>query len=132
MLVNAQQGFIAKKLDLDKLEAIATVEDILALREQVQKVQVAENILDYLLDMVERTRQHPDLLLGASPRAAVAWLNATKASAYLAERDYVTPDDVKEVAIPLLRHRLILKPEAQLDNLQVDEVIESILKQIPR
>jgi MoxR-like ATPase len=130
MLVNAQQGFKAKKLDLDRLEAIATVEDILALREQVQKVQVEENILDYLLDVVERTRQHPDLLLGASPRAAVAWLNAAKASACLAGRDYVTPDDVKEVATPLLRHRLILKPEAQLDNLQIDEVITSILKQI--
>jgi MoxR-like ATPase len=130
MLVNAQQGFKAKKLDLDKLEAIATVEDILVLREQVQKVQVEENILDYLLDLVERTRQHPDLILGASPRAAVAWLNATKASACLAGRDYVTPDDVKEVAVPLLRHRLILKPEAQLDNLQIAEVIESILKQI--
>jgi MoxR-like ATPase len=130
MLVNAQQGFKAKKGDLDRLEAIATVEDILAFREQVQKVQVTENILDYLLDVVERTRQHPDLILGASPRAAVAWLNATKASACLAGRDYVTPDDVKEVAIPLLRHRLILKPEAQLDNLQITEVIESILSQI--
>jgi MoxR-like ATPase len=130
MLVNAQQGFKAKKSDLDRLEAIATVEDILAFREQVQKVQVTENILDYLLDVVERTRQHPDLMLGASPRAAVAWLNAAKASACLAGRDYVTPDDVKEVAIPLLRHRLILKPEAQLDNLQITEVIESILSQI--
>lgn len=130
MLVNAQQGFKAKKLDLDKLKAIATVEDILLLREQVQKVQVEENILDYLLDLVERTRQHPDLILGASPRSAVAWLNATKASACLAGRDYVTPDDVKEVAVPLLRHRLILKPEAQLDNLHIAEVIESVLKQI--
>jgi len=130
MLVNARQGFKAKKLDLDRLEAIATVEDILALREQVQNIQVEDNILDYLLDLVERTRQHPDLILGASPRSAVAWLNATKASACLAGRDYVIPDDVKEVATPLLRHRLILKPEAQLDNLKIDEVIESILKQI--
>ena len=119
MLVNAQQGFKAKKMDLDRLEAIATVEDILALRKQVQTVRVEENILDYIIDLVERTRQHPDLLLGASPRAAVAWLNATKASAYLAGRDYVIPDDVKEVAAPLLRHRLLLKPEAQLDNLQI-------------
>lgn len=130
MLVNARQGFKAKKLDLDRLEAIASVEDILALRHQVQSIQVEDNILDYLLDLVERTRQHPDLILGASPRSAVAWLNATKASACLAGRDYVIPDDVKEVAAPLLRHRLLLKPEAQLDNLQVDEVIESILKQI--
>ncbi|MEL6493537.1 MAG: MoxR family ATPase [Cyanobacteria bacterium J06623_7] len=130
MLVNARQGFRAKKADLDRLEAIATVEDILALRQQVQTIQVEDNILDYLLDLVERTRQHPDLLLGASPRSTVAWLNATKASACLAGRDYVTPDDVKEVATPLLRHRLLLKPEAQLDNLQIDETISSILQQV--
>lgn len=130
MLVNARQGFRAKKSDLDEIDAIATVKDILSLRKQVQQIQVENNILDYLLDLTERTRQHPDLLLGASPRSAVAWLNATKASACLKGRDYVTPDDVKEVATPLLRHRLILKPEAQLDNLQTDEVIDSILKQI--
>ena len=129
MLVNARQGFKAK-VDLDRLKAIATVKDILTLRKQVQIVRVEENILDYIIDLVERTRQHPDLLLGASPRAAVAWLNASKASAYLARRDYVIPDDVKEVAAPLLRHRLLLKPEAQLDNLQIDETIASILKQI--
>ena len=129
MLVNARQGFNAK-VDLYRIKAIATVEDILTLRKQVQTVRVEDNILDYIIDLVERTRQHPDLLLGASPRAAVAWLNATKASACLAGRDYVIPDDVKEVAAPLLRHRLLLKPEAQLDNLQIDETIASILKQI--
>ena len=130
ILVNAQQGFSAKKNDLDRIEAIATVEDILSLRKQVQQIQVKENILDYLLDLIERTRQHPDLHLGASPRSAVAWLNAAKANACLAERDYVIPDDVKEVAAPLLRHRLILKPEAQLDNVRVNEAIASILQQI--
>ena len=130
ILVNAQQGFGARKNDLDKIEAIATVEDILSLRKQARGIQVAENILDYLLDLIERTRQHPDLVLGASPRSAVAWLNAAKANACLSGRDYVTPDDVKEVAAPLLRHRLILKPEAQLDNVQIDEAIASILKQI--
>ncbi len=130
MLINARQGFKGKKLDLDLIQAIATVEDILALRRQVQDIQVEDNILDYLLNVVERTRQHSDLFLGASPRAAVAWLNASKASACLSGRDYVTPDDVKEVATPLLRHRLLLKPEAQLDNVQIDEVIASMLKQI--
>ena len=131
ILVNAQQGFRAKKADLDAIEAIATVKDILTLRKQVQQIQVEDNILDYLLDLVERTRQHPDLALGASPRAAVAWLNAAKANAYLSGRDYVIPDDLQEVAAPLLRHRLILKPEAQLDNVRIDEAIASILKQIP-
>ena len=130
MLLNVQKGFKAKKLDLDQIQAIATVADILTLRQQVQKVQVEDNIFDYLLNLVERTRQHPDLVLGASPRSTVAWLNATKANACISGRDYVTPDDVKEVAAPLLRHRLLLKPEAQLDNVQMDEVIASILKQI--
>lgn len=130
MLLNTQAGFKAKKPDLDLLETIATVDDILRLREQVQKIQVEDNIFDYLLNLVERTRQHPDLILGASPRSAVAWLTATKANAYLSGRDYVIPDDVKEVSAPLLRHRLLLKPEAQLDNVKIDEVIESILKQI--
>jgi len=62
MLLNAQKGFKAKKLDLDQIQAIATVEDILTLRQQVQKVQVEDNIFDYLLNLVERTRQHPDLI----------------------------------------------------------------------
>ena len=130
ILQNAQAGFKTKKVDLDKIQSIATVEDILSLRQQVQNVQVQENILDYLLNLVERTRQHPDLVLGASPRSTVAWLQAAKANACLEERDYVIPDDVKEIAAPLLRHRLILKPEAQLDNVQVDFVIDSLLKQI--
>lgn len=130
ILQNAQAGFRAKKVDLDKIKSIATVEDILNLRQAVQNIQVKENILDYLLSLVERTRQHPDLLLGASPRSTVAWLQAAKANAYLLGRDYVIPDDIKDVAKPLLRHRLILKPEAQLDNIQVDFVIESLLKQI--
>ena len=130
ILQNVQAGFKARKVDLDKIQSIATVEDILTLRQQVQNVEVQENILDYLLNLVERTRQHPDLVLGASPRATVAWLQSAKANAFLLGRDYVIPDDVKEVAAPLLRHRLILKPEAQLDNVQVDFVIQSILKQI--
>lgn len=130
MLLNARDGFKAKKVDLDKIKAIATVDDILSCRQKVQTIEVADNILDYLLSLVERTRQHPDLLLGASPRSAVAWLQATKANAYLNARDYVTPDDVKEIASPLLRHRLILKPEAQLDGITIDSVITSIMQQV--
>ena len=130
MLRNAQAGFKAKRVDLDKLQPIATVEDIIAWRKQVQQVQAAENILDYLLALIERTRQHPDLALGASPRSAVAWLQAAKAQSWLSEKDYVTPDDVKAVAFPLLRHRLILQPEAQLDGVEIDNAISSILKQV--
>jgi MoxR-like ATPase len=131
MLANVQAGFRAKSLDLAKIEPVATVEDILAARREVQKIRILDNVLDYLLNLVEATRQHPDLSLGASPRSTVAWLQTSKAVAYLAQRDYVTPDDVKTPALALLRHRLILKPEAQLDGLQVDSIINAILKQVP-
>ncbi len=131
MLQNAQAGFKAKRIDLEQLQSVATVEDISAWREQVQQVQVEENILDYLLSLIEQTRQHSDLALGASPRSAVAWLQAAKAHSWLLEKNYVTPDDVKEVALPLLRHRLILQPEAQLDGVEIETAINSILKQVP-
>lgn len=130
MLLNAQAGFKARSSDLERVEPIATVEQILAARQAVQAVSVKDNILDYLLALVESTRKHPDLFLGASPRATVAWLQTSKAAAWLSDRDYVTPDDLKTVAPPLLRHRLILKPEAQLDGIQIDAVIASILKQV--
>jgi MoxR-like ATPase len=130
MLLNSQAGFRAKKVDLDRLQPIATVEQILRSRQEVQQIQVQDKIIDYLLALVERTRKHSDLSLGASPRSAVAWLQSSKAQAWLQGRDYVIPDDIKDLATPLLRHRLILKPEAQLDGLQIDGVINSILKQV--
>lgn len=130
MLLNAQAGFRAKRLDLAKLKPIATVEQILSARQAAQAIKVDDKVLDYVLALVHNTRKHPDLMLGASPRSAVVWLQSSKALAWLKERDYVTPDDVKTVATPLLRHRLILKPEAQLDGLQIDASIAAILKQV--
>ncbi len=112
------------------LKPIATVEQCLQAQREVRTINVHESAIDYLLSLVERTRRHSDLSLGASPRAAVAWLLASKASAWLAEREFVTPDDIKTVAPPLLRHRLILRPEAQLDGVSVDSVIQSILNQV--
>lgn len=131
MLLNSQAGFRAKRLDLARLKPLATVEQIINARKAVQGVEVEDKLLDYVLALVQRTRQHPDLVLGASPRAAVAWLQTSKAYAWLAGRNYATPDDIKAIAFPLLRHRLILKPEAQLDNLMVDAVIKSLLNQVP-
>lgn len=131
MLLNAQAGLQTKRLDLEKLTPIASVREILMSRQAVRAVRVTETLLDYLLTLVQRTRQHPDLVLGASPRSAVAWLQSSKANAWLSGREYVTPDDIKSTALPLLRHRLILRPEAQLDGLQIDSVIGSLLGQVP-
>lgn len=131
MLLNRQAGFAAKRVDIAKIKPITTVDDILQARQAVKQVQISEAIVDYLLELVRKTRQYPDLALGASPRAAGAWLQTSQASAWLAGRDFVTPDDVKAVASPLLRHRLLLKPEAMLDGLQIDAVIAAIISQVP-
>jgi MoxR-like ATPase len=130
MLINHQQGFQAKRQDLDNLTAVTSVADILMARQQVQTIKVEEKLLDYLLEMVEKTRHHPDLLIGVSPRATVHWLRAAQSRAWLQNRDYLIPDDLKSVAPPLLRHRLILKPEAQLDGLEVDTVIQALLQTV--
>jgi MoxR-like ATPase len=131
MLLNHQAGFQAKRFDLEKIKPIATVEQILQARQVTRSLSVDESILDYLLAVVQKTRNHPDLVLGASPRSAVAWLNVSKAYAWLSGRNYVTPDDIKAIAPPLLRHRLILRPEAQLDGINVDAVINAVLNQVP-
>jgi MoxR-like ATPase len=131
MLLNSQAGFQAKRLDLAKLRPLATVEQILQARQAARSLTIQDNILDYLLTIVQRTRKHPDISLGASPRSAVSWLQASKAHAWLMGRNFVTPDDVKAIAAPLLRHRLILRPEAQLDGLQIDAVVSSLLGQVP-
>ena len=131
MLLNSQAGFQARRLDLAKFKPIASVEQLLQMRQAVRSIEVKEPILDYLLALVQRTRQHPDLSLGASPRSAVAWLQASRAQAWLSGRTFVTPDDVKAIAAPLLRHRLILRHEAQLDGLAIDTVIAGVLNQVP-
>ncbi|MCT7983366.1 MoxR family ATPase [Laspinema sp. A4] len=130
MLLNSQAGFQAKRLELTQIKPLATVQQILKAREEIKGVQVADNLLDYVLALVQKSRQFPDLALGASPRSAVAWLQSSKAQAWLNERDYVTPDDVKAVAFPLLRHRFILKPEALLDGVQIESAIASLLQQV--
>jgi MoxR-like ATPase len=130
MLFNSHQGGRNSR-NLDDLQSIVTVEQCLQAQREVRAINVQESVIDYLLALVERTRRHPDLLLGASPRAAVAWLLASKAAAWLAEREFVTPDDIKAVAPPLLRHRLILRPEAQLDGVSIESVIQALLSQVP-
>lgn len=131
LLRNVQAGFQAKQIANAKVPVVAQVEDILQARNAVRSLHVEEKLLGYLLELVDRSRHHGDLLLGASPRAAVAWLQASQAQAWLAGRDYVTPDDIKAIAPTLLRHRLILRPEAQLDGLTTDAVIRGILDQVP-
>jgi len=129
ILLNVQSQIAT--VELERLEPVATMGDIINIRQQVQSIRVEENIIDYILNLVKASRKSAELSLGASPRAAVAWLKTSKAQAYLKGNNYVTPDDVKAVASPLLYHRLILNPEAILDGVGVESVIASLLKQVP-
>jgi MoxR-like ATPase len=131
LLSSARAQTPGARIDAKQLSPVATVADCLAARQSVRAVAVNENAIDYLLALVQQTRQHPDLSLGASPRAAIAWLHASKSAAWLDRRQMVVPDDFKQVAIPLLRHRLVLRPEAQLDGLEIDTVIASAIDRVP-
>jgi MoxR-like ATPase len=117
-------------LDVDVVEQVATPGGIMEAREAVTEVYVDEKVREYVLDIVAATRDTPDVLHGASPRATLAFLNAGKARAAIEGREYVTPDDVKALAGAILRHRLILSTDAQLSDLTPDEVVEDVLSSV--
>ncbi len=113
--------------------AVRTVisgEDLSALREELNGITIREDIVAYLVDVVRATRQHESVLVGAGPRATQSLLHASRALAALSGRDFVTPDDIKTMAVPVLEHRVILRPEFEIEGLGIREVIESILQQI--
>src|SRR5215471_3024037 len=113
------------------LSPIADVATVMDLREQVQAIKVDDSVADYLVAVGRASRSMPEVQYGASVRGALGLMHASKAAAAFTGRDYVTPDDVKAVAAPVLRHRIILKPEAELDGLRSDDVIQRILGTVP-
>jgi MoxR-like ATPase len=92
---------------------------------------VADSLKNYIVDLVRATREHADLALGASPRAALALLRACRASAAAEGRDYVVPDDIKELIVPVLAHRLITSPEAQMIGRNASDVLGDIVEFVP-
>ncbi len=125
-------GFNARRLDAMSLECLSDASVILQCRATVREVTTEAGVQRYIVDIVRRTRPPaaPNLVWGASPRAAVALLLAAKAHAALDGRLFVTPDDVKAVAGPVLRHRMILRSEAEIDGVTPDEVITDIIRHI--
>jgi len=131
LLRRINAGFDAHALERAGLVAVTEPAHILACRRLVQDVRVDEAIIGYIEAIVWATRQTPDLLLGASPRAAIALLQGAKALAALDGRAYVVPDDVKALAAPVLRHRLIVRPEAELSGITGEVVIGRVLGSVP-
>lgn len=123
-------GFDPHDLAATGLQAILPARGVLQARDAVQQVVVEEGILTYIAQISAASRRSPDLILGASPRASTHVLLAAKTYAALQGRDYVTPDDVKFVTPPVFRHRLLLKPEAEIEGLDADAVIQRLLSQV--
>jgi len=124
-------GFDPRELDRAGLRRLEDPGVILGCREEVQQITVEPGIARYVVQVVRSSREAPGCVLGASPRASVALLVAAKALAAIRGKAYVTPDDVKAIALPVLRHRLILKPEAEIEGFSADQIVEDLLAQVP-
>ena len=111
------------------LAPVAGLQDLARIRGFVKGIRLSEDMVHYIVDVVRTTREHPSLQVGASPRAANMLASAARAFAAIGGRDYVIPDDVKFVAVPALRHRVILAPGAEIEGLRTDGVITQVLEQ---
>ena len=115
---------------IDELEAVASPEDVIKLQKAAQNVYVDTAVREYIVGLIEATRNHEDVSLGASPRASLGMFRAVRGMAILRDRDYVIPDDVKELAYAVLAHRLILSPAARMRGLHTGQVIDGLLESV--
>lgn len=118
------------KVDLNIISKVLSKDAIIRLRRVVSEIIVEPHLIKYIAQIVASTRKNPGLFLGASPRASLAILNAAKANACMQGRDFVTPDDIKYVCFPVLRHRVMLTPEKEMEGVQVDTVIQQIIDKV--
>ena len=134
VVANWQAGFNARKLESANLQPLEDPASIAEARAAVRSVTVDVSIQKYLVEIVRRTREHANIHWGASPRASVALLLASKALAAMRSRDFATPDDIRDVTHPVLRHRLVMRSDAEIEGITADQVIEEILAsvEVPR
>lgn len=131
ILTRHAEGFSPRDLGSAGLRPVAGAADLEAARAAVAKTAVSPDIAAYIVDICRATRESPSLSLGVSPRGATALLSTARAWAWLTGRDYVTPDDVKALALPTLRHRVQLRPEAEMEGVTTDSVISAVLAHLP-
>lgn len=131
LLRNVRDGFDAADLQNANLRRITTADGIMAMQRAIQKVQVDDKIVSYIAALVGNTRKHRAVQIGASPRAAIALLTTARVEAAVQGRAFVVPDDVKTHGPAVLRHRLILQPDAEIEGVTTDEVVEGVLHDTP-
>lgn len=134
VLVRHHQGFRPQTLEDVGIESIVDQATLHELQQEVARTTVEDRIFDYVYAIVSGTRKSTEVAVGASPRAGIALISCSKALARIRGRDFVIPDDVKELTLPVLRHRVLLRPEAEVEGQTVDEVISAIVdaQQVPR
>lgn len=116
--------------NISDIYPVATKTDIQDIQDEVSNLAAHDDILDYIIDIANKTRNCNDLKLGVSPRASIDLLKASKARAYLYGRNYVIPDDVKEMVVPVLNHRIIISPEARMERRTTEEILQEIINKI--
>lgn len=121
-------GFRPQRLEEAGIAPVVSGEELMKLQGEVAKITVEEKIFAYIYHLVQATRSSSDILVGASPRAGIAMLNCGKAMAAIRGRDFVIPDDIKDLAMPILRHRILLRPEAEIEGLTADRVLASLIE----
>ena len=142
-MMRLTMGYPSREKELEMLEthadhftfqdlaSVVHADDIVAMVDIARQVYVADVVKEYVIDLAEASRNNAELLLGASPRATLYLLRAGRATAAIAGRDYVAPDDIKDVLFPVLNHRLILRPEAQMRGVTIDQVLEGLSQTVP-
>ncbi|MDC7126270.1 MAG: MoxR family ATPase [Spirochaetales bacterium] len=130
LLKNYRAGFNAADLSGSGLNTIIQKQDIARIKSVMNTVTVDDKIIDYITDLVNATRDYPGIDVGSSPRGSVDLFKASRVMAVLAGRDFVIPDDVKEVAFPVLRHRMILEVEAEIESISPDELLGNIIDKV--
>lgn len=134
----SHKGFIEVMIRVDEIEdtiknlkPIISKSKVLEAIEEARRVKVEDSIYEYVALIVEETRKHPYIRLGGSPRAGISLIRLAKAWAYINDRDYVIPDDIKAVAIPVLSHRIIIRPEYEVEGVNTETIVRDILAKTP-
>ncbi len=116
---------------LEQVQPVVGIEDVLNIQNEVSGVFVHDDVYNYIVEIVNQTRNNENILLGVSPRGSVAIINAARAMAYINGRDYVIPDDVKNILYPVINHRIILSPKARTMHVDVKQIVNDIISTVP-
>lgn len=140
-LFRVQVGYPERQQEVEMLQlhsrpseqpaAVTTTEELLSLRSELDCVHVSQELQEYIVDLARQSRRHSDLALGASPRAAISLLKAARAHALLSGRAWATHADVQAICLPVLGHRLILRPESELDGRTAEQIIQQLIRSVP-